>query len=183
MIRDLICTFVGHVDHGKTSLADCIRGTSIVKQEPGAITQKISCSAINVDTIKKICKDLIKKEIKIPGFLLLDTPGHASFTNLRKRGGNLADIAVLVIDINEGLKPQTLEAIEILRNYKTPFVIAANKIDLINGFRSNHKHVVENINSLNESYKQDIDNKLYTIVARNLPRWRKLFLLNDQFSK
>ncbi|MEK6974542.1 MAG: translation initiation factor IF-2 [Nanoarchaeota archaeon] len=179
MIRDLICTFVGHVNHGKTSIQDFIRGTSIVKQESGAITQKISCSAINVEAIKKICKDLIKKEIKIPGLLLLDTPGHASFTNLRKRGGNLADIAVLVIDINEGLKPQTLEAIEILKNYKTPFVIAANKIDLINGFRSNHEYVVENINSLNESYRQGIDNKLYTIVAR----LAEMNLLSDRFDR
>jgi len=166
MIRNLICTFVGHVNHGKSSIQDFIRGTSIVKSEPGLITQKIYCSTIDVSVIKKICKDLIKKEIKIPGFIFLDTPGHASFTNLRKRGGNLADIAVLVIDIKEGLKPQTLEAIEILKHYKTPFIIAANKIDLIDGYRQNKKLVIDDINSQSSHARENLDNKIYSIVGK-----------------
>lgn len=179
MIRNLICTFVGHIDHGKTSIQDYIRGTSVVKTESGAITQKISCSTVDVNAIKKICKDLIKKEIKIPGLIFLDTPGHASFINLRKRGGNLADIAVLVIDVNEGLKPQTIEAIEILRHYKTPFVIAANKIDLINGFRQNSKYVIENINSLNENYKKELENKIYSIVGK----LSEMNLISERFDR
>ncbi len=166
MIRNLICAFVGHVDHGKTKILDYIRGTSVVLQEAGAITQKISCSSVDVESIKKLCQGMIKKEITIPGFIFLDTPGHASFTNLRKRGGNLADIAVLVVDINEGIKPQTVEAIEILRTYKTPFVIAANKIDLIDGFRNNNKYVLENVNSLSSSYIESLDNKIYNIVGK-----------------
>ena len=179
MIRNLICAFVGHVDHGKTSIQDHIRGTFIVKQEPGAITQKISCSSVDVESIKKLCKGMLSKEIKIPGFLFLDTPGHASFTNLRKRGGNLADIAVLVIDINEGLKPQTIEAIEILRHYKTPFVIAANKIDLIDGFRKNSSYIIENLNSLSTNYQEALDNKIYETVGK----LAEINLISERFDR
>lgn len=179
MIRNLICAFVGHVDHGKTKIQDYIRGTSVVLQEAGAITQKISCSEVEVESIKKLCHGMIKKEITIPGFIFLDTPGHASFTNLRKRGGNLADIAVLVIDINEGIKPQTIEAIEILRKYKTPFVIAANKIDLIDGFRNNNKYVLENINGLSPNYIENLDNKIYNIVGK----LAEMNLISERFDR
>src|SRR3989344_7993370 len=103
-LRSLICTVVGHVDHGKTSLLDSIRGTAVAAGEAGAITQCISCTKISFDIISEITKNAIDtKKIKIPGLLFLDTPGHAAFNNLRKRGGNLADIAILVIDINEGV--------------------------------------------------------------------------------
>ncbi|MBI2110680.1 translation initiation factor IF-2, partial [Candidatus Woesearchaeota archaeon] len=167
MLRSLICAFVGHVDVGKTTLQDKIRGTSVAKSEPGLITQSISFTNVPLATIKNICGPLLKgKEIQIPGFLFLDTPGHASFTNLRKRGGNLADIAVLVIDINEGIKPQTLEAIEILKTYKTPFVIAATKIDLISGYRKNKPLLLENIASQSETVKAHLDKKLYEIVGK-----------------
>src|SRR3989338_10758041 len=145
--RSLNCVFVGHVDHGKTSLLDRIRGTNIAKNEPGLITQSISAYNIDLKTIENICKNLTKnKEIKIPGILAIDSPGHAAFINLRKRGGSLADFAVLVIDMNEGFKPQTLEALEILKQFKTPFVIAANKIDLIGGWQSKDKILINNIN-------------------------------------
>ena len=120
-IRSLICSVLGHVDHGKSSILDKIRGTAITAKEAGGITQAIGASIIPLDTIKKICGDLIKAtnmKITIPGLLFVDTPGHAAFTSLRKRGGSIADIAILVIDINEGFKPQTEEAIEILRNSK-----------------------------------------------------------------
>src|SRR3989338_62420 len=136
--RSPICTVMGHVDHGKSSILDTIRGTSIVKSEAGAITQAIGASIIPLETIKKITGPLLKTlkmEFTIPGLLFIDTPGHAAFTSLRKRGGNLADIAIVVIDINEGIMPQTQEAIEILKSYKTPFIIALNKIDLVNGYK------------------------------------------------
>jgi len=148
-LRSPTCVFVGHVDHGKSSILDRIRGTSIVKQEAGGITQKISCSKISLESIKKLAGNLLIKlkfEITLPGILFIDTPGHASFTSLRKRGGNIADIAVLVVDIREGFKPQTIEAIEILKHYKTPFILALNKIDLLSGWRgSTNKTLMETI--------------------------------------
>ena len=160
MLRQLLVTFVGHVDHGKTSIQDYIRGSSVALSEPGLITQSISCTKVPFSVIEKLCKGLIDtKKIKIPGFLFLDTPGHASFTSLRKRGGSLADIAVLVVDINEGLKPQTIEAIEILKSFKTPFVIAANKIDLIKGWHSARLSLIKTIESQAQDVKNQFDNK------------------------
>ena len=137
--RSPIASVLGHVDRGKSSILDYIRETAIVKGEAGAITQAIGASIIPLDIIKKKAGKLLealKMEFTIPGLLFIDTPGHAAFTSLRKRGGNLADIAILVVDINEGFKPQTIEAIEILKNFKTPFVVAANKVDLLPGWRS-----------------------------------------------
>jgi len=168
-IRSLICSVLGHVDHGKSSILDKIRGTAITAKEAGGITQAIGASIIPLDTIKKICGDLIKAtnmKITIPGLLFVDTPGHAAFTSLRKRGGSIADIAILVIDINEGFKPQTEEAIEILRNSKTPFVIAANKVDLISGWQQKHKNIIQNIGSLNSEIFARIEQRLYEIVGR-----------------
>lgn len=170
MLRQLIVTVMGNVDAGKTQLLDTIRNTSILESEPGKITQSIGCSIITIDAIKKICGSLLQKqklEIKIPGFVMIDTPGHAAFTNLRKRGGNLADIAILVIDINEGIKIQTLECIDILKQYKTPFVIALNKIDLLPGWSSNSKiNMLESIKSQNESVIILLEKKLYEAVGK-----------------
>ncbi|MBS3163157.1 translation initiation factor IF-2 [Candidatus Woesearchaeota archaeon] len=167
MIRQPIITIMGHVDHGKTSILDKINETAIAKSEAGGITQKISSTIIPLETIKKICGKILTINLKIPGLLFIDTPGHAAFNNLRRRGGNLADIAILVIDINEGLKPQTLESIDILKQYKTPFVIVLNKIDLINGYKKQeNKFLLENVESQNESVKKSLDEKLYRIVER-----------------
>ncbi len=137
-IRQPIVTVCGHVDHGKTSLLDKIRQSSIQKTEAGGITQKISFTLYPMEMLRKACPLIDKTGINldIPGFLFIDTPGHAAFTNLRKRGGSLADLAVLVIDINEGIKPQTAEVIQILKYNKTPFIIALNKIDNISGWRT-----------------------------------------------
>ena len=161
-LRSLVCTVVGHIDHGKTTILDRISGTAVAASEAGLITQCISCTNIPFSVIENICKCLPQiKKIKIPGLLFLDTPGHASFTNLRKRGGNIADIAILVIDINEGIKPQTRESIEILRSYKTPFIIAANKIDLINGWHSDKKvGILESIKKQSERIREELDKKL-----------------------
>ena len=138
-IRQPIVVVMGHVDHGKTSLLDAIRSTNLAKKEAGAITQHIGASEISVDDIKETCHEIIKKTkmgFTIPGLLFIDTPGHESFTHLRERGGSIADIAVLVVDIAQGFQPQTIESIRILREYKTPFVVAANKVDLVTGWRS-----------------------------------------------
>ena len=167
--RKIICAFLGHVDHGKTSLQDRIRKSAVVSGEAGAITQRIAASIIPIETIKKICGPLFKAlgETTIPGILLIDTPGHASFTNLRKRGGSLADIAVVVVDINEGFKPQTLEALEILKTNKVPFIIAANKIDLISGWTYNEeKSSIENINALSQNTSANFDKKMYELVGK-----------------
>ena len=122
-----------------------------------------------LETIKNICGSLLESlglKFTIPGLLFIDTPGHAAFTNLRKRGGNLADIAILVIDIREGLKPQTIESIEILKQYKTPFIIATNKIDLLAGWKQNNSSLIANINSQSPLTIQEIEKKLYEIVGK-----------------
>ncbi|HJN57339.1 MAG: translation initiation factor IF-2 [Candidatus Woesearchaeota archaeon] len=168
-IRQPIITFMGHIDHGKTSLQDYIRQSALVKAEAGSITQHIGSSDIPLDTIKKICGkllDALKLEFTIPGLLFIDTPGHAAFTNLRRRGGNLADIVILVVDINEGIMPQTLECVEILNQYKTPFIIALNKIDLLSGWQKKDSFLIQNISSQAESIQQILDTKLYEIVGK-----------------
>lgn len=161
---------VGHVDHGKTSILDWIRGTSVARGEAGGITQAISSTNLSINTIKEVCGELLemlKLKLTIPGVLFIDTPGHAAFTNLRKRGGNLADIAVLVVDLNEGFKPQTFECIEILKQYKTPFVVAANKIDMVSGWKPNKKKsLLINIGQQAMDIQQELDNKIYEIVGK-----------------
>ncbi len=170
MIRQPIVTLVGHVDHGKTSILDLIRKSSVAKREAGGITQAIGATSVPVETIKSICGGLLvaaKIKITIPGILFLDTPGHAAFNNLRKRGGNLADIAVLVIDVNEGMQPQTIESIEILKQYKTPFVIALNKIDLIPGWRTQKDEIiVNNLKKQSTNVNNHLDTKLYELIGK-----------------
>jgi translation initiation factor 5B len=167
-IRSPICTVLGHVDHGKSSLLDKIRGTAIIETEAGKITQAIGASIIPLDVIKRVCGGLLssmKTEFTIPGLLFIDTPGHAAFTSLRKRGGSLADIAILVVDINEGFKPQTLEAVEILRSSKTPFIVAANKLDLLPGWQSRDKPLLASIKQQSASFQETVEAKLYEIVG------------------
>ncbi len=174
--RSPICVVVGHVDHGKSSVLDYIRNTNIVAHEAGAITQAIGASIIPISYIKEKCGDLLKSmnlTFTIPGLLFIDTPGHAAFTSLRKRGGSLADIAILVIDINEGFKPQTVESIKILKECKTPFIIAANKIDLVDGYKlqkeTGAKSVLGNVNALaadNHKFSTAFETKMYEIVQK-----------------
>ncbi len=167
-LRSPICTIEGHVDAGKTSILDKIRGTSVAKAEAGAITQAIGASIIPLETIRSVSGELLKTlnmDITVPGLLFIDTPGHAAFTSLRKRGGNLADIAIVVIDINEGIMPQTQEAIEILKSYKTPFVIALNKIDRIKSWKESEGFLMQKINSQDPSVQKLIEEKLYEIVG------------------
>jgi translation initiation factor 5B len=162
-IRQPIVTIAGHVDHGKTSILDSIRQTKIQESEAGGITQKISFTTLPKENIKKRAGPTIDKfkiPLEIPGLLFIDTPGHAAFTNLRKRGGSLADIAILVIDINDGIKPQTAEVLAILKQNKTPFIIALNKIDNISGWQSNTPIESQAIN-----VKQNFEEKFYTIIG------------------
>lgn len=169
MIRQPIVTIMGHVDHGKTTLLDTIRGSAIAAREAGGITQAIGASIIPLSTIQTVCGNLLEKlqfKITLPGLLFIDTPGHAAFVNLRKRGGNLADIAILVVDINEGLMPQTKESIEILKQYKTPFIVAANKIDLVDGWRSQKMPMVQSLASQSPQTIQKAETKLYELVGQ-----------------
>ncbi|MBW2990703.1 translation initiation factor IF-2 [Candidatus Woesearchaeota archaeon] len=167
--RSPIVSVLGHVDHGKSSILDAIRETNIVSKEAGAITQAIGASIIPLKVIQDKCGkllDQLKMKLTIPGLLFIDTPGHAAFTSLRKRGGALADIAVLVVDINEGFKPQTKEAVEILRNSKTPFIIAANKLDLVPGYANKNPALMQDIKAQHESTQQEIDNRIYKIIGQ-----------------
>lgn len=138
-LRQPIVVVLGHVDHGKTTLLDKIRGTAIVKKEPGEMTQEVGASFVPTSVIEKLAeplKNLIPIKLTIPGLLFIDTPGHELFSNLRRRGGSVADIAILVVDIVEGFQKQTIESIEILKERKVPFVVAANKIDRIPGWKA-----------------------------------------------
>jgi len=167
MLRQPLIVVMGNVDAGKTQLLDTIRRTAVIKSEAGKITQMISSSMIPLNTIQKICGNLLDgKDITIPGVVFIDTPGHAAFSNMRRRGGNLADIAILVININEGVKPQTIECIEILKKYQTPFVIALNKLDLIPGWKKKDGNVLEEIEAQGDDVKQNIEKKLYEIVGK-----------------
>jgi len=169
-LRKILIATLGHVDHGKTSLLDKIRKTAVAKGEAGGITQAIGVSIIPLDTIKKICGkllDVFKGNLNIPGLVAIDTPGHAAFTSLRKRGGSLADIAIVVIDINEGIMPQTKESIEILKANKVPFVIAANKVDLIQGWQYDaQKFLLDNLQSLDYKIQGELEKKTYDLIAQ-----------------
>ena len=165
--RQPIVTVCGHVDHGKTSILDSLRATCVQEGEAGGITQKISFTKYPIEQLKKSCPLIEKSNIKlnIPGFLFIDTPGHAAFTNLRKRGGSLADLAVLVIDINEGIKPQTAEVIKILQHNKTPFLIALNKIDNISGWKKQSEELRENIELQSTITKQTFDERYMVLIG------------------
>ena len=167
--RSPIVSVLGHVDHGKTTLLDHIRGSTIASKEAGGITQHIGATEIPMDEISTICGDFLQKmniEDILPGLFFIDTPGHEAFTTLRKRGGSLADLAILILDINEGFKPQTYEALNILKSSKTPFVVAANKIDKIPGWDST-KNVSfsEVIQNQHKNVAFDLDQRLYEIVG------------------
>lgn len=166
--RQPIVSVLGHVDHGKSTILDKIRGTEVVAREAGGITQHIGATEVPLQTVYDLCGDLIKgREFTVPGLLFIDTPGHHSFITLRSRGGALADLAVLVIDINEGIRPQTTESMNILKKFKTPFVIAANKIDLIPGWRA-HKNqpFVQTIKNQPEATAAQLEEMLYNLVGK-----------------
>ena len=166
-IRQPVVSVLGHVDHGKTKLLDRIRGTSVQAREAGAITQHIGATEVPIDHIYKVCGKLIgNKKFDVPGLLFIDTPGHHSFITLRARGGSLADIAVLVIDIREGLMPQTIESIKILRQYKTPFIIALNKVDTIQGWVCEEGRPFVLSEKMQQAHTQEAFNeKLYAIIG------------------
>ena len=187
-LRQPVVVVLGHVDSGKTSLLDKIRGTAVQAREVGGITQHIGASFFPVETLIKITgplyQKLAKSEVSIPGLLVIDTPGHEVFANLRVRGGSAADIAIVVVDVNKGFEAQTFESVQILEKRKVPFVIAVNKVDAIPGWK---KRLIRNTGSsvsfpsdqnvstpsfiTNEIKLQDIsvqsmlDEKIYNVVG------------------
>ena len=169
-LRQPIVVVLGHVDHGKTTLLDKIRGTAIAKKEPGEMTQHVGASLVPSSVIERIAEPLRKMipfRLEIPGLLFIDTPGHELFANLRRRGGSVADIAILVIDITEGVKPQTVESIEILRARKVPFVVAANKIDKIPGWKPHpDSPFIETISKQDKRVVKKLEDLVYNIVGQ-----------------
>lgn len=169
MLRQPIVAVLGHVDHGKTTLLDKIRQTAIAAKEAGGITQAIGTTEIPLDTIKDISKNILslfKFDISIPGLLFIDTPGHEAFISLRKRGGSIADIAVLVIDISEGIMPQTEESMQILKNTKTPFIVALNKIDKIQGWHTHDESFLKNYERQQDVTKEIFEERFYKVVSQ-----------------
>jgi translation initiation factor 5B len=168
-IRQPIVCVLGHVDTGKTLLLDRIRKTSVQAREAGGITQHIGASFFPVETLKQLIGPLLstlKGEIQIPGLLIVDTPGHEAFTNLRRRGGSVADIAVLVIDVLKGFEAQTYECIEILKARKTPFIVAVNKIDRVPGWKAQPATPFLKVYASQDAYvRENLDNRLYEIMG------------------
>ena len=161
---------LGHVDSGKTSLLDKIRGTGVQGREAGGITQHIGASFLPTETIRHMCGQLHgkleKSEHEIPGLLVIDTPGHEVFTNLRTRGGSAADIAILVVDTNRGFQPQTSESLKILQSRKVPFVIALNKVDQIPGWRKiDTPYITQAIKQQDQFMQTTLDEQIYNVVG------------------
>ncbi|TLY06975.1 MAG: translation initiation factor IF-2 [Thaumarchaeota archaeon] len=169
-IRQPIVAVLGHVDSGKTSLLDKIRGTGVQAREAGGITQHIGASFLPTETLKKVCGPLFAKMSggtqEFPGLLVIDTPGHEIFTNLRARGGSAADIAILVVDVNRGFQPQTNESLKILQNRKVPFVIALNKVDMISGWKkTTSQFITQSIKAQDPFIQTALDELLYNVVG------------------
>ncbi len=169
-IRSPIVVLLGHVDHGKTTLADKIRGTAVVKTEPGLITQYISSSYIPTEVVRDLCGDMLdrmKIRLDIPGLLCIDSPGHEAFTTLRKRGGAISDIAILIVDINEGFMPQTEESLNFLKQFKTPFVVAATKIDRLPGWViSPNECFLKTYENQPQRTQDEMEEKVYRIIGQ-----------------
>ena len=167
-LRTPIVAVLGHVDHGKTSLLDKIRGSAVSEGEAGAITQHIGATAVPLETIADMAGDLVAvDDFDLPGLLFIDTPGHHSFSTLRSRGGALADIAILVVDVNDGFQPQTEEALDILQRTGTPFVVAANKADTTPGWNPTENAPIKpSYDDQSDVARQRLDENLYEIIGQ-----------------
>ncbi len=167
MLRQPIITILAHTDHGKTTILDTLRQTTVAAHEAGGITQAIGITEMPAAAIEHICSPILEKfniSVHVPGLLFIDTPGHEAFTTLRRRGGIIADLVVLVVDIIEGIMPQTLESMQILRETKTPFVVAVNKIDRISGWHSVSGSFLENYEKQSGHAKQLFEEHFYMVV-------------------
>ncbi len=171
VLRQPILSLLGHVDHGKTTLLDRVVGSARAPHEAGGITQHIGAFEVPKATVLRLAQGLLKPEqCAIPGLLLIDTPGHRSFETMRRRGGALADLAVLVIDVQEGVMPQTRESIQILRHEKTPFAVGLTKIDLLPGWREPQGRPLlrAHLDRCGAEYEKTLDVRLYSVVGELL---------------
>ncbi|MCL2691322.1 MAG: translation initiation factor IF-2 [Candidatus Bathyarchaeota archaeon] len=168
-IRQPIVCVLGHVDSGKTSLLDVLRKTNVQVREAGGITQHIGASFFPVETLTQLIGPYMtnfKTGIEIPGLLIVDTPGHEAFTNLRRRGGSVADIAILVVNSLRGFEAQTFECIEILKARKTPFIVAVNQIDRVPGWKSTKgAPFLQSYAKQSSFIQQEVDNRLYHVMG------------------
>ena len=166
-LRQPILSLLGHVDHGKTTLLDQIAGSAKASHEAGGITQHIGAIEVPRATVLELCRGVIDtKSFLVPGLLFIDTPGHRSFETMRRRGGALADLAILVVDAREGLMPQTRESIAILKQAKTPFAVALTKIDLVPGWRrpTGPIALADQLTRCGDDYLRALDAQLYKVA-------------------
>jgi len=188
-LRSPILCVLGHVDTGKTKLLDKIRRTNVQDGEAGGITQQIGATYFPMENIKKKTEELNKDfnlEYRVPGLLVIDTPGHESFTNLRSRGSGLCDIAILVIDIMHGLEPQTIESINLLRSRKTPFVIALNKVDVLYGWKAvKDQPIRKSLSQQTPDVLQEFETRTQDILVQLAEQSlnSKLYYENDDFRR
>ena len=186
--RQPIVSVLGHVDHGKTSVLDYFRSlgserqASVMDREAGGITQHIGATEVPAKILNETCAKLTGgKDFNSPGLLFIDTPGHHSFTSLRSRGGALADIAILVVDVMEGLQPQTIESLRILKEKKTPFVVATNKVDRIHGWQvKKNRTFIESWQNQRDDVKQLFEQRYWKLLGQfsehgfNIERYDKI---------
>ncbi|XP_023252197.1 eukaryotic translation initiation factor 5B [Seriola lalandi dorsalis] len=168
-LRSPVVCVLGHVDTGKTKILDKLRHTHVQDGEAGGITQQIGATNVPKETIEeqtRMVKNFEKETIKIPGMLIIDTPGHESFSNLRNRGSSLCDIAILVVDIMHGLEPQTIESINLLKEKKCPFIVALNKIDrLYDWKKSPETDVVATLKKQKKNTKDEFDERAKAVIV------------------
>lgn len=166
-LREPIISLLGHVDHGKTTLLDRIAGSVRASKEAGGITQHIGAIEVPATSLLLMCQGILRPEqVAVPGLLFIDTPGHRSFETLRRRGGALADLAILVVDAREGIMPQTRESLQILRHEKTPFAVALTKVDLLPGWRKTTGPVglAEQLQRSGPELLKQVDQHVYSLA-------------------